>query len=146
MAENNKTDKRILVRVPAGASVSADDLKSLLVEAGVDADLIETVEADGEDPDFGPDDDLVIVLESGLTGEDEVAERAVKAGVCSIVGVWAPGENHKDIHPAMRRYATAQVPWQAGDLANALDRDCDAPFLTPQGQDATRQIVKPHKC
>ena len=145
---DNITQKSVLVRVPAGASVSADDLRSLLVDAGIDADLIETIEADNGEPDFGPDDDLIVVLENGVTGEDEakLAERAVRAGVCSIIGVWAPGEKGKDVHPTMRRYATAQVPWQAGDLADALGRECHVPFKTLQGQDATRQKMTPNRC
>lgn len=140
--------QRIVIRVPKGASVSVDDVKDLLVAAGFDPDEVEVVVVEEGEPDFNLEDCLIVLLDADATSEyeEELIEQAVRAGVCSVVGVWAPGQEAEDIHPVMRRYGSAQVPWDPNEVRRVIIQDEHSDFQNPDGEGAKPQKVKPNIC
>lgn len=148
MTNDKRKFRKVYVCVPAKASVSKDDVKSLLVEAGIPEEAIVFISEDDKEIVFYRDDDLIIILEDSLDDEKlaECVLKAVQSDVYSIVGVWSPNQEQANIPNATSRYATAQISWDARKLAKALQGTDSAPFETAAGTPATPHKTKPNQC
>jgi len=151
--EDNKPPgegRKTLVIRGEESDVSEEDMTALLVEAGESEDDFEFVDPETDEGavEFSEDDCVIIPLE-GATADDKRIERLVlKAAqaACSIIGVWAPGENDQTIHPAVAKYGTAQVPWDAAKLKDVLRTVCPPPYQTPSGAPSKGHDIKPNNC
>lgn len=141
--------RRVFVAQPEGKSLPEIDILKLLSSAEIDLGAVKFVGSAGDLKGMTSNDAVVMILhddagESALL--DAAAFAGAQEGVCNIVGVWAPGQAQTGIHPAVAKYSTAQVPWDAGKVKGELGSDCENAFLTPAGENADPNEVEPNEC
>lgn len=147
MSEDGK--RRVFVVPSVGGSPSEIELYKLLSKAEIDLSTIVFLHTVEDMPVIAAKDAVVFVLRDD-TPSDPVADAATlaaaRAGSCHIVGIWAPDQAEKGIHPAALKYATAQRPWDADKLRNELGSDCSHAFETADGDEAEPNGIEPNEC
>lgn len=145
-----KRSGKIFVAHSKKSGVTEAETRDLLADAGMSDAEIEFLDPDDETVVvvFSEEDALVIPLENALSDDGGIERIVLGAaqGACSIVGVWKPDETAEAIHSAVSQYGTAQIPWDADRLKNALDTDCPPPFQTPSGPQSASHDIPPNKC
>lgn len=146
MEDKDSKDKTVYVCLASEPTVSEEEVKRLLEEAGVDGAIVIIDEL--EEVAFTPDDAVILVLEDGDSDpqQAECAFKAIQAGVCAVVGVWSPGQTEEGIPLATIRYGTAQVPWEPVKVGAALQGAGACEFETPAGKASTPLVITPNKC
>ena len=141
--------RRVFVAQAEGKSVPEIDVLKLLSAAEIDLGAVKFV---GSKDDLGgmTSPDAIVMILHDDAGEsallDATGFAGAQAGVCNIVGLWAPGQEQTGIHPAAAKYSTAQVPWDAEKVKGELGSDCENAFLTPEGDEAEPNEVDPNEC
>lgn len=132
------------------SDVAEEDMTALLVEAGESEDDFEFVdpETDEDAVEFSEYDCVIIPLEDATADDKRIERLVLKAAqaACSIIGVWAPGENDQTIHPAAAKYGAAQIPWDSKKLRDALDQKCPEAFESPEGDQSHPHKKRYNKC
>lgn len=149
--DSPKGDRTILAVHSPKSGIDEDALRDLLLEASCpeDAITIQTIDDDSSGADkLSAIDVLIVVLDLALTGDERIERMMLAAaqGGCTVVGIWKPGEKQDAIHPALAKYGSAQIPWDAEKLRTAIETDCPAPFETAEGEESKPHYVKPNKC
>ncbi|ANK80836.1 MAG: hypothetical protein TEF_08540 [Rhizobiales bacterium NRL2] len=147
MSQNDQ--RRVFVAQAEGKSLPEIDILKLLSSAEIDLGAVKFVGSAGDLESMTSNDALVIILhddagESALL--DAAAFAGAQKGVCNIVGIWAPDQAQTGIHPAVAKFSTAQVPWDAEKVKGELGSDCENAFLTPAGENADPNEVEPNEC
>lgn len=141
--------KNLVIRADT-TQVSEDDARALLIDAGESEDDIEFIrpEMDEDVVEFSEEDCVIIPLEKATADDERVERLVLKAAqaACSIIGVWARGEDSETIHPAVAKYGKAQVPWDPEKLKEVLHAKCPPPYQTPAGEPSKGHESKPHQC
>lgn len=141
---------KILVIRADDSEITEEEVTTLLVDAGESEADIEFVdpEADVDVVEFSEEDCIIIPLEEATADDERVERLVLKAAqaACSVVGVWAPGAKNETIHPAIAKYGTAQIPWDAAKLRDVLHTNCPPPYQTPSGTPSRGHDIKPNKC
>jgi hypothetical protein len=143
------TNRRVFVALPNGCAVTEIDTLKLLSEAEIDLSSTQFVRGESDLTDMSSNDALVVVLMDNQPTDDSIATAtlsAARAGLCNIVGVWAPGQVETGIHPSMLQFGTAQVPWEPERLKNELGSDCENAFQNADGETADANEIEPHEC
>lgn len=141
--------RRVFVVQAETGTLTDTVVLQILSAAEIDLSRVKIVKEFSDLASITARDAAVIILHddqanSPLLGETAFA--AAKAGVCHIVGLWAPGQTQSGIHPAAAKYGTAQIPWDPARLKEELGSDCEHAFLTPDGEEADPNEVDPNEC
>lgn len=146
---DQSTNRRVFVALPDGCAVTEIDTLKLLSEAEIDLSSTRFVRSESDLAAMSSKDALVVVLLDNQPGDQGIAMAtlaAARAGICNIVGVWAPGQVEAGIHPSMLQFGTAQVPWEPERLKNELGSDCENAFQTADGETAEANEIEPNEC
>ncbi|KPM21567.1 hypothetical protein AAJ72_14570 [Citromicrobium sp. RCC1885] len=147
MSQNDQ--RRVFVAQAENGKLTDTDILQVLSAAEIDLATVTIVTRATDLATITERDAAVLILEDGKEDSDllrETAFSAAKAGVCNIVGLWAPGQTETGIHPAAAKYSTAQIPWDPKKLKDELGSDCEHAFLTPDGEEADPNEVEPNEC
>lgn len=147
MSQHNP--RRVFVAQAESKSLSEIDILKLLSSAEIDLSTAKFVGSADELQSMTSNDAVMMILHDDADGSallDAAAFAGAQNGVCNIVGVWAPDQAQTGIHPAVAKYSTAQVPWDATKVKGELGSDCENAFLTPDGKDADPNEVDPNEC
>jgi hypothetical protein len=141
---------KILVIRADDSDLTEEEVTMLVVDAGVSDADIEFVdpETDIDEIEFSDEDCIIVPLEDATADDKRVERLVLKAAqaACSIIGVWAPGENDQTIHPAVAKYGAAQIPWDSKKLRDALDQKCPEAFESPEGDQSHPHKKRYNKC
>ena len=133
-------DGRVLVILHPACGISKEDILALLVELGVNPDLVTFLQPQ-ETVDFDLDAvPVVIPLDQASCDAPEVEEagrRSAQAGGRVIVLI-GPGFPYTDLHPLAEKYG-AQCGWSAAQLGPCMS---DAEPPAPRSHDGT-PIARP---
>lgn len=146
---NQNTNRRVFVVLPNGCAVSEIDTLKLLSEAEIDLSSVRFIESDADVSQIMSSDALVVVLFDDQATDATTAAAtlaAAQAGLCNIVGVWAPGQSETGIHPSVLQYGTAQIPWDSAQMEKELGSDCENAFQTADGKAAQANEIEPNEC
>lgn len=144
-----KTNRQIFVALSEKSDTSEIDVFKLLSEAEIDLSTVKFIHSTDDSISFAAADALIFALFDQETADPNVeaaALKAARAGICHIVGIWAPGQHKTSIHPLVLKYGTAQIPWDADQLKMELGSDCANAFQTPGGEPADEIEIEPHEC
>ncbi len=143
------TNRKVFVALSEKSETSEIDVFKLLSEAEIDLSTVNFIHSNDDNTSFSAADALIFVLFDQETADSNVeaaALEAARAGICHIVGIWAPGQQKSSIHPLVLKYGTAQIPWDADQLKMELGSDCANAFQTPGGDPADEIEIEPHEC
>lgn len=150
--KNEKQPLKLIILHGGNQELSDESLDSLLAKVECDLDEVQVSPVGNIDDalkrEFGPGCVLVVVLDDEIlanTTLEAIVMMATSQG-CRLIGVWASGETGAAIHPAVAKYGTAQIPWDAHKFAAALEAECPAPFENSDGTQSARHRVKYNKC
>lgn len=147
MSQN--ANRRVFVALPSGCAVTEIDALQLLSEAEIDLSSVLFIGSAFDIAQITSVDALVVILSDGQVNDVTVASAtlaAAQAGLCNIVGIWAPGQSDTGIHPSVLLFGTAQIPWDSRQLKNELGSDCENAFQTSDGRTADANEIDPNEC
>lgn len=146
---DQKTGRHVYVALPEASPPSDIEVLRLLSAAEIDLSSVRFIRSGATEQTMERADALVMVLTNSKLADvclESASLAAARAGVCNIVGVWAPDQPGAGIHPSGLRFTTAQIPWDSNKLKTELGSDCEHAFQTPDGNAATPNEIEPHEC
>ena len=146
---SQKEKRCVFVALPKSSPVSEIEMYKLLSEAEIDLSTVTFLVETDDTFDMGENDTLIVLLTDNEVRDPKVAAAALtaaRAGSCNIIGVWAPGQSGKGIHPSALKFATAQIEWNAEKLKTEIGSDCAHAFETPDGKTADPSEIEPNEC
>ena len=88
-----------------------------------------------------------------LLGDELEADDQLEAGVLgvaqcgkAITGIWGEGTSSDEMHPALQKYGAKQIPWDAEQLASAIDSEAPQTFKSPTGGQSARHKPTHNTC
>lgn len=88
------------------------------------------------------------LLRDELGSDDQLEAGVLGVAQCgkAITGIWGEGASSDEMHPALQKYGAKQIPWDAEQLANAIDSKAPQTFKSPTGGESARHKPTHNTC